>query len=176
MANHRKRVSNANTSRRQAYIEGNTVRRFNTAPARRETTQPEQQPKRTSRQVRKNRNREMHMSAGYVVFLTIAAVVGLVVCIQFLQLRSQVASQADSITAKQQELVELKDENNTKYNNIMDSVSLDEVRDRAVNQLGMVYAQNGQIIEYQNPESDYVKQYEEIPENGVLAMSGAVSD
>lgn len=176
MANHRKRASNVNADRRQVYIEGNTVRRLNTVPARRETTQPKRQPKRASLQVRKNRKREMHMSAGYVAFLSIAAVVGLVVCIQFLQLRSQVSSQADSITAKQQELVTLKDENDTQYNNIMNSVSLDEVRDRALNQLGMVYARNGQIIEYQNPESNYVKQYEEIPENGVLAKSGTVSD
>ena len=33
------------------------------------------------------------------------------------------------------------------------------------------YATPDQIVEYDNPASDYVKQYENIPENGVLAQS-----
>ena len=41
----------------------------------------------------------------------------------------------------------------------MDSVNLEEVRDRAINDLGMGYATSDQIIEYQNPVNDYVKQY-----------------
>ena len=33
------------------------------------------------------------------------------------------------------------------------------------------WAAADQIVEYDNPASDYVKQYENIPENGVLAQS-----
>ena len=53
----------------------------------------------------------------------------------------------------------------------MDSVNLDEIRERAQNDLGMVYASPDQVIEYENPATDYVKQYEEIPKDGVLARS-----
>ena len=42
----------------------------------------------------------------------------------------------------------------------MDSVNLDEIREKAMNELGIVYA-----------TGDYVKQYEGIPEDGVLAQS-----
>jgi len=181
MANYRKRNpsrgyrDSSYTDRRQDYVYGNAVRRLGVEPQRRETAAPVP-PRRVSRQVRKNRSRAMRISAGYVAFLAIAAVMGLVVCVQFLQLRSQVTVRSKNITAMQQELVTLKDENNTKYNNIMDSVSLEEVRERAINELGMIYAKPGQVIEYQNPENDYVKQYENIPENGVLAISGKVSD
>ena len=56
-----------------------------------------------------------------------------------------------------------------------DSVNLDEVRDRAQNDLGMVYASPEQIVEYENPATDYVKQYEEIPKDGVLAQSDKTS-
>ena len=49
---------------------------------------------------------------------------------------------------------------------------LDEIRDRAQNQLGMVYASPEQIIKYDDPAADYVKQYEDIPEDGVIARSG----
>ena len=72
----------------------------------------------------------------------------------------------------QKELANLKEENNAKFNAVMDSVNLDEIRDRAQNQLGMVYASPEQIVEYDNPATDYVKQFEEIPDDGVLAQSG----
>ena len=41
----------------------------------------------------------------------------------------------------------------------------------AMNELGMVYATSDQVIEYESPSGDYVKQYEGIPEDGVLAQS-----
>ena len=53
----------------------------------------------------------------------------------------------------------------------MDSVNLEEVRNRAINDLGMGYATSDQIIEYQNPVNDYVKQYESIPKSGVLGQT-----
>ena len=53
----------------------------------------------------------------------------------------------------------------------MDSVNLEEIREKAQEELGMVYASPEQVIEYQRPSADYVKQYENIPEDGVLAQS-----
>lgn len=160
----------------QIYVYGNTVRKSEAVPRRREEAIPEQPKKPASRQVRKNRKKALHMSAGYVLFLAAAAVVGLVVCISFLQLRSEVTVRSKNINALQQELSSLKEENTTKYNSVMDSVNLEEIRDRAVNELGMVYAAEGQVIEYKNPSNDYVKQYEEIPESGVLAASRKASE
>ena len=75
------------------------------------------------------------------------------------------------VTALQEKLADLKEENTTKYNAVVDSVNLDEVRERAINQLGMTYATPDQIVEYDNPAADYVKQYDNIPESGVLAQS-----
>ena len=50
-------------------------------------------------------------------------------------------------------------------------MNLEEVRKTAQEKLGMVYATDAQIVEYQKPSSDYVKQYEKIPKEGVLAQS-----
>ena len=47
---------------------------------------------------------------------------------------------------------------------------------KAVNELGMVYADKDQIVEYDNPNGDYVKQYEEIPDDGMLASSKDVQN
>lgn len=159
-------------TRRQVYVYDNMVRQPNTAPERKENLRPSQ-PKRVSRQVQKNRRKAMQMSAGYVLFLSFAAVVALVVCIQYLSLQSEMAMRSQNITKLQKQLVSAKEENTTKYNAITDSVNLEEVRGRAINELGMVYASVGQIVEYQSPLNNYVKQYQEIPKNGVLAHSSA---
>ena len=70
----------------------------------------------------------------------------------------------------QEELAQMREENNTRYNAVMDAVNLEEVREEAL-KMGMVYADSSQIITYKSPSADYVKQYESIPEDGVLAQS-----
>lgn len=151
------------------YVQGNVV----TKPAyepRRRNEEPER-PRRTSRQVRQNRRKALHMNPGYVIFLTVAAILALVICVNYVKLQSRLTSRSKNITAMQEELAELKEENNTRYNAVMDSVNLEEVRAKAQNELGMVYASGSQVVEYKKPSTDYVKQYESIPKDGVLARS-----
>ncbi len=133
---------------------------------------PEKPKKKVSKQVLKNRKQALHMNSAYVIFLTVAAVMAVIVCVNYVKLQSRITDRSKNITAMQKELANLKEENNAKYNAVMDSVNLDEIRDRAQNQLGMVYASPEQIVEYDNPATDYVKQFEEIPDDGVLAQSG----
>ena len=148
---------------RQAYMYGNIV------------TKPEYEPRRrkSSAKPKKkvSRHRALHMNAAYVIFLAVAATVVLLLCVNYVRLQSELTRRSKHVTALQEELADLKEENTTKYNAVVDSVNLDEIRERAINQLGMTYAAADQIVEYDNPASDYVKQYENIPENGVLAQS-----
>lgn len=153
----------------QMYVYGNTVTKPEYRPGR-QLEEPKRQ-KKVSHQVRKNRKKALYMNPGYVIFLTAAAILALVICVNYVQLQSKITSRSKNITAMQQELADLKEENTTKYNAAMDSVNLDEVREKAQNDLGMVYASAEQIIEYDNPASDYVKKYENIPEDGILARS-----
>ena len=133
---------------------------------------PEKPKKKVSKQVLKNRKQALHMNSAYVIFLTVAAVMAVIVCVNYVKLQSRITDRSKNIRAMQKELANLKEENNAKFNAVMDSVNLDEIRDRAQNQLGMVYASPEQIVEYDNPATDYVKQFEEIPDDGVLAQSG----
>jgi len=165
-----RRSSERNSASAQMYVYGNVVTKPAYEPRRHEKS-PERPVKRTSRQVRRNRRQALHMSSAYVVFLTIAALMALIVCVNYVQLQSRITSRSKNITAMQEELADMKEENNTKYNAIMDSVNLDEIRDKAQTDLGMVYASPQQVVEYDNPATDYVKQYESIPEDGVLAQS-----
>lgn len=163
-------------SARSTYIYGNTVRQAEVLPKRREWEEeaPRRQ-KKVSRQVQKNRKKALHINPAYVAFLTIAAVLALSVCIWYLQVRAELTSRSENITSLQHQLAQAKEENNTRYNAVVDSVNLETVRDKAINEMGMVYANQNQIITYQNPVNDYVKQYENIPESGVIAKSDKAS-
>ena len=151
---HRIQADRRTVTSRGMYIYGNTVRQAEVMPQRQEEPRKEQR-----------------MNPAYVMFLSIAAVAALVVCVWYLQVRAELTSRTEHITELQQELADAKEENTTRYNVVMDSVNLEEVRDRAINDLGMGYATSDQIIEYQNPVNDYVKQYESIPKSGVLGQT-----
>lgn len=151
------------------YVYGNVA--VEVEPAYHEQS-PERPKKKVSKQVLKNRKQALHMNSAYVIFLTVAAVTAVIVCVNYVKLQSRITDRSKNITAMQKELANLKEENNAKYNAVMDSVNLDEIRERAQNQLGMVYASPEQIVEYDNPATDYVRQLEEIPDDGVLAQSG----
>ncbi len=163
-----RRMSSVQNQRgRQAYIYGNVVPKQD---YRQQGYYAERPEKKVSRQVRQNRDKALHMSSGYVMFLAAAAVLALVICVNYIQLQSRLTSTSKNITHMQQELVRLREENNTKYNAVMDSINLEDIRERA-EEMGMVYADADQVVEYKSPSTDYVKQYENIPEDGVLAQS-----
>ena len=70
----------------------------------------------------------------------------------------------DTIKALEQQLDTLKAENDALETSINTSVDLDHVYKVATEELGMVYAGKDQVLLYNQTESEYVKQYEDIPE------------
>ena len=156
-------------NRQPYYVYGNTVRKEEILP---QQEQPVEMPKkRASVQVRRNRRNAMHMSPGYVVFLSVAAILVLAVCVSYLKLQNEAMNRSETIAVMQQELAAQKEENTTRYNALMDKINLNDIRTRAMNELGMVYASKDQVISYQSPTNDYVKQYEAIPDSGVVARA-----
>ena len=151
------------------YVHGNVARRDAAV-----VQAPERQSREVSQRVHKNRSKAMHMSKGYVMFLAVAAFIAVFACMQYLQLQSDITSRSQHITALQQELANAKEANTTRYNSIINSMNLEEIRDIAINQFGMVYAESDQIVRYQRPDGSNVMQYAGIPESGVLASSDEV--
>lgn len=146
---------------RQTYMNGTAVRKLQTEelPSRRR-----QQSARPKPHVhRAHREKAKFFSIGYTLFLTIASVVTLWVCAGYLQLQANNTAMMKSIAALEQQLAELKTENDDEYNRITTSVDLEKIRDIAINELGMVYANAEQVVLYDNTGSDYVKQYADIP-------------
>lgn len=117
---------------------------------------------RISHQTRRNRERAGHMSLPYVMFLTFAMVCTVAVCIQYLMLRSEVTSRIKEISALETQLAELKAENDDTENRIKGAVDLEEIKYRAMNELGMQYANEDQIVAYECEDTDYVRQLVDI--------------
>lgn len=113
----------------------------------------------------------MAIGKSYTVFLAAASVCAVFVCAMYLHLQSDVRAHSDKVAALQERLSDLTEANNTAYNAVVDSVNLEMVCEKAKNEMGMVYASQGKIIYYISPTSDYVKQYDEIPDSGILAQS-----
>ncbi len=69
----------------------------------------------------------------------------------------------DHIKELEQELDALRSENDITQTRINTSVDLDYVYRVATEELGMVYAGKDQVLMYHQTESEYVRQYEDIP-------------
>ncbi|MBR4720119.1 MAG: cell division protein FtsL [Lachnospiraceae bacterium] len=148
--------NNLKTKVNSEYNYGNTAREL------RELTHDGGSALRLSHQTRRNRERAGHMSLPYVLFLTVAMVCTVAVCIQYLMLRSEVTSRIKEIAALETQLSELKAENDDTENRIKGAVDLEEIKYRAMNELGMQYANEDQIVAYECEDTDYVSQLVDI--------------
>lgn len=135
------------------YVYGSTARE--PEPERQWETEPRKQ---VQPAVRKNRERARHMSAGYVLFLAAALCAAAFVLVNYIQLQAELTNLTRSTAAKASELNSLQDANNEKYNRIVNSINLEEIKRIAIGELGMTYAQEGQIILYDNEGDDYMRQ------------------
>lgn len=140
------------------YIQGNTVRK---PDVRREIENAPR--KRLSNTTRKNREKARHMSPGYVLFLSMALVAMGWILLNYIKLQSDITNSIKQISSLERELNDLRLSNDEEYNRITSSVDLEEVRRIAIQELGMQYAQEGQIITFASENKDYVKQLSSIP-------------
>lgn len=150
--------------RRRGYVEGNTVRKLD--PLKRSGNR--QRPHQAERPRKKERIQ--YVNIFYTIFLVAAAYMVLWSCVNYLQLQAETTSRIKNIAALELQLEELKKENNDNYTRIMTSVDLDYIKDVAINELGMVYATEDQVILYENKTRDYVRQNGEIPEEESTLM------
>ena len=143
-------------------VEGNTVRKYNNDfDVVREL---EREPKKQiSKQTRRNRERAKFLSPGQIVFLFASICLVGVVLYGYLTLQSANTAAAAEVAALQSQLNTMKLDNEEEDSRIMSSVNMEEIKVRAIEQLGMQYAQEGQVIEVPCATDDYVRQYQSMP-------------
>lgn len=144
--------------RQQRAIEGNTARKVQTL----EYPSRERWPERRERRHAEKSNVQ-YVNVLYMIFLAAASCMVLWSCVNYLQLQAETTSRVKHIASLETELEDLRKENNDNYTRIMTSVDLDHIRDVAINELGMVYAEPNQVILYDGGTDDYVRQNGSIP-------------
>ena len=145
------------------YVYGNTARVME--PVKREERQKQKPVRRrvVSYTVWRNQEKALHMNLPYVVMLTIAVFCVLVICVNYLHIQSDISTRLANIEKVEKGVEQLKAENDALETRINTSIDLDYIYKVATEELGMVYANRNQVRLYDKTESEYVRQYEDIP-------------
>lgn len=134
------------------YVHGSTARRL-------EVARPLEKPRRQlGNEVRKNRDKARHMSAGYVLFLAAALCAAAFILVNYIQLQAELTNRTKSVAKKESQLNSLRIANDEEYIRIINSVNLEDIKRIAIGELGMVYAEEGQIITYESGSYDYMRE------------------
>ncbi len=150
------------------YIDGNTVRKTRAVPDPRQERirrEEEERRARNRRIARRNQERELRMNRGYLIFLSAAVGITCLVCAAYIQIQSEITTHMNNISSLEKEIADLKTENDTTLKRINTSIDLNEIKEKAMGELGMVYASEDQVAYYNMEDTDYMMQYEEIPGN-----------
>lgn len=144
--------TNRNTYASNGYVYGNTVRKLD---VQRQLEEP--QRKVLSNQARKNREKAKHMSLGYIVFLIAAFSMAGVILINYIKLNAEIITLNEHIAGQEKILNELRIDNTEALSRIESSIDYEEIKRVAIQELGMTYPVEGQIIAYEGVTYDYVR-------------------
>ena len=155
----RRSSERSDAARRSAYIRGNVL----------EDMMPESQEERVpsvriQNTVRKNREKAVYMNFSYMAFLTAELVFAAITLCSYIQIQSQVTNQVKQISSMEAQYNDLKISNDEEYNRINSSIDLEKIKAVAIGELGMTYAEKGQIVQIQGSDRDYVHQVEDLPD------------
>lgn len=142
------------------YVYDNLARQMEAVPERK------RQPERRRRKRVQPQPKPVAMpgiSSGAFLFLSLAIVVCLSFCFNYLRMQSGLTQMKSQAAVIQSEIAQMSADNAEKKQQIMDSVDLAEVYEIATGQLGMVQAVDNQVFQYRNKKSNMVRQYGDIP-------------
>ncbi len=81
----------------------------------------------------------------------------------YLHLQAELTGRIRHVSSLKGELLNLKMDNDAEQKRIDKSVNLEEIRNRATGELGMIYPSKDQIIYFEVDSTDYMNQYQDIP-------------
>lgn len=111
---------------------------------------------------RRSREHVMHMNRRYAMFMA-GLVAAMTFClIGYIKLMSDISATNREIASLESELTELRSSNNEVYNELTGNVDLEEIRRIAIDEFGMKYADQDQIVVYSDSKGDSVHQIADI--------------
>ncbi len=153
----RQDIYNRRTNSGSTYVYGNTVIDIKKAL--------DEEPNEEARKkIRKKPESTVHLNLGYVIFLTVVFGILGVILTGYIRLQADITESTRNVAELESRYLSMKLDNEQEYERIVNSVDLEEVKRVAMQELGMHYATEGQIITYTDTMSDYVRQYSDIVE------------
>ena len=161
------------------YVDGNTVRKIQEVPERREDRQPEHsarknkakpeapqqqthQSKPLSKAARRNRAKASNMNRNFAIFLAALGIIIVFCSINYLKLKTECTSKRNQLATLESQLAELKEDNDAYESQVTSSVDLERIRKIAIGRLGMKYPSNQQTETYTTEGGSYVRQYQDV--------------
>ncbi len=99
----------------------------------------------------------------YVFAVAIACTCIMIFSAMYIHSKTEVTALTKNISTLQSSLETIRQENQDLQNEITNSTSLDTIRKKATEELGMVPADESQIVYFEGSDSEYVRQKEDIP-------------
>jgi cell division protein FtsB len=149
-------MATRNYNPNNSYIPDSSARRLRPAPVIM-IVKPEGDEK-TKNMHRRNRDKAKRMDFTNVLFMTLMLFVSGLTLSIYIGLQSDITSTIKQIARLERELNSIRLVNDENYNRITNNVDLDYIRQVAITELGMTYAKEGQIIDFDSNKNDYVRQ------------------
>ena len=132
---------------------------------------PLEKPRRRVRRVQRLRPRyvvaertaSVSITPAVTFLLVLAVAAALFVGYRYLCLKSSLDTHMNRIKTLESQLDVMRTENDSLEKSIDTSVDLNHVYNVAIHELGMVHVGQDNIVQYNKTESEYVRQYENIP-------------
>lgn len=151
---------------RYQYIYGNTARAVEEPVRIPDQREPEKKQKvqEPAKKTVVRHHRVVEFNSKFTVNLAIAVAAMVFICVLYLNGQFQLNQQIHNISAKRTELTALINENHAKKSNLEKKVDYEELKEYAKDKLNMIVPGEKNTIYYNGTDSDYVRQYEEIPQ------------
>ncbi len=153
------------------YEEGNTARITGNALAEpdRRVSEPEKK-RNSSKKIQREvytaaeleADRAKAFDAKYMLIILSMVAVMAAASIGMLLLQQKVVEKKASIETLQSDIRNQQTDNKQAENSLENMYTMEEIYQKATNELGMVYARDGQVKYYQINQDDYVKQYKDV--------------
>ncbi len=112
--------------------------------------------------VRNNRESFMHMTPKLVLYFLGMTVLMAAMMVWYIKLRSDITTSTNEIVVLETQLAEMRSENDETLKAIESSIDLEQIRERAIKELGMTYASRSQIVEYSDRQEETVHQVTDV--------------
>jgi len=116
-----------------------------------------------SSRIVRNREKARAVNLGFVIFLAFISIATVFMCVRYLRLKATITSQISANEKLESTLRQTRSENDALLENVNNALDWNYIKDVAINEMGMKYATEDQIVWYNTEESSYMRQYAEVP-------------